>query len=196
MCKKTIKQENKHLPHLIRKISQFYRYLGFSLIELLFTITIISILCIFTLPVYRHLLADLRLFLLTERIRNAINYARSEAIRRQNVIVLCKSKDRKTCSGKWNDGWIVIDKENSSFEKAILLRTYPALSHAESVEWRGSRSYDYLQLDPNGGTNKQNGSFIVCVSVFSKKTIWLLKISQTGRLRIEKKIPKNIDCNF
>ncbi len=169
--------------------------MGFSLVELLFTITISSILLTLAFPVYRHLILELRLFILTDRVSSTLYYAQSEAIKRQNVITICKSKDGKSCSGTWNDGWIVLINKNStsSLENRQLLRIYPALSHWDFLEWHGFRSDNYLQLYPDGSS--QNGSFIVCVNALSEKMTWLIKISQTGRIRIDRENIKNQDCN-
>lgn len=101
-----------------------------------------------------------------------------------------KSKDGKSCSGSWKDGWIVLINKSSTSK---LLRVYPALSHWAFLEWHGFRSDNYLELHPDGSS--QNGSFIVCVNALSKKMIWLIKISQIGRVRIDRKNTKNLDCN-
>jgi type IV fimbrial biogenesis protein FimT len=161
--------------------------LGFSLLELLFIIALISILLTLTFPVCRDLILKLRLFILTERICATLYYARSEAIRRQNVITLCKSNNANSCSGSWNDGWIVILNKSSTFKKGKLLQTYPSLGLIGFLEWHGFHSSDYLQIYPDGSYG-QNGSFIVCTQAFSKKMVWLVKISQTGRIRVDKKI--------
>ncbi|MFM2322516.1 MAG: type 4 pili biosis protein [Pseudomonadota bacterium] len=197
MCKKTTKQRSNRPTQLTKYLSKTSLGLGFSLIELLFTIALLGILLGLAFPVYRHLIAELRLFILTERIKMTIHYARSEAIRRQSLVTICKSKDRKTCSGRWQDGWIVFLAKNPSdlVDSATLLRVYPALGHMEFLVWHGFRSHDYLQWRPDGSTYGQNGSFIICVGVLSKKVAWSLKVSQTGRLWVDKKNAKYSDCN-
>lgn len=167
--------------------------LGFSLVELLFVITLTSIVLTLTFPVYRDLILKLRLFILTERICSTLYYARSEAIRRQNVITLCKSNNANSCSGNWKDGWIVILNKSSIFKKGKLLQIYPPLSLIGFLEWRGFHSSDYLQIYPDGSYG-QNGSFIICAQAFSKKMVWLVKLSQTGRIRVDKKNNQKRDC--
>ena len=171
---------------MIRSYKKRLFELGFSLVELLFTITLSSILLTLAFPVYRHLILELRLSILTERVSSTLHYAQSEAIRRHNVITICKSKNGKSCMGSWKDGWIVL-------ENAELLRVYPALSHSDFLVWHGFRSDDYLELHPDGSS--QNGSFVVCVHALTKKMTWLIKISQTGRIRVDRNNSKNLDCN-
>ena len=198
MCKKTTKQRNDRPAQLNKHFSKTSLGLGFSLIELLFTMALLSILLSLAFPVYRHLIAQLRLFTLTERINMTIHYARSEAIRRQSLVKRCKSKDGKSCSGRWKDGWIVFFAKNPSdlVDSTTLLRVYPALGRTDFLVWHGSRSDNYLQLRPDGSTYGQNGSFIICVGVLSKKVAWSVKVSQTGRLRVDKKNAKYSDCNY
>jgi type IV fimbrial biogenesis protein FimT len=195
MCKKTIRLVNYRTNRIVRLYKNSSFELGFSLIELLFTIALSSILLMLTFPVYRDLILKLRLFILTERVSSTLYYARSEAIRHQSVITICKSKNAKTCSGNWKDGWIVLlKKPTTSLENGKLLRVYPSLSHIDFLEWHGFHSDDYLQVYPDG-SNGQNGSFIICVQVLSKKKAWLVKVSQTGRIRIDKKNKQKMDCN-
>lgn len=195
MRKKTIRSVNYRKKWIVWPYKNISLERGFSLIELLFTIALSSILLMLALPIYSHLVVELRLFILTERVSSSLYYARSEAIRRQSVITVCKSIDGKTCSGSWRDGWIVLlaNKNSTTVDNGELLRVYPALSHWEFLEWHGLRSDDYLQLHPDG-SNGQNGSFIICVNTLLKKMAWVIKISQTGRIRIDRKNTKNLDC--
>ena len=195
MCKKTIRFRDYRAKWIIRPHKNSLFELGFSLIELLFTITLSGILLTLAFPVYSHLILELRLFILAECVSSSLHYAQSEAIKRQTMITICKSKDGKSCMGSWKEGWIVLVNKNSvpSLENAQLLRVYPALGHSDFLEWRGFRSDDYLQLYPDGSS--QNGSFIVCVHGLSKKMAWLIKISQTGRIRIDRENAKNSDCS-
>lgn len=184
MCKKTIRFRYRE-KWIIRPYKNNFFELGFSLIELIVTITLISILLILAFPVYSHLILDIRLFNLTDRVLSALHYAQSEAIRHQSVITVCKSKDGKNCSGSWKDGWIILIIKNSTSSTNRILRVFPALSHREIVEWHGFHSDNYLKVFPDGSI--QNGHFILCVSTSSKKIMTrFVKISPTGRIRIER----------
>lgn len=181
--------------HIVRVYKKSSFELGFSLVELLFTLTLCSILLTLTFPVCRDLILKLHLFILSERVSSTLYYARSEAIRRQCIITICKSKNGKSCSGSWKNGWIVtLNKASTLFENGKPLRVYPTLSHIEFLEWHGFRSDDYLQIYPNGSFG-QNGSFFICVQGLFKKIVWLIKISSTGRIRIDKKNNQKKDCN-
>ena len=188
MCKKTIKFRNYREKWIITPYKNNFSELGFSLVELMFILTLSSILVALAFPVYNHLILDLHLFNLTNQVFSTLNFAQSEAIRRQKVITLCKSKDGKSCSGAWKDGWIIFIGKNSISSVAngnLLLHVFPALDHRESLEWHGFHSDNYLQLFPDGSI--QNGHFTICVETLSKKVTRYIKISSTGRIRIDRK---------
>jgi type IV fimbrial biogenesis protein FimT len=196
MYKKTAKSRNPTAPATLIKFEKSAGCNGYTLVDLLFTLALSSILMSLAFPVYRHLLIEARLLCLTERITSAIHYARSEAIRRRDVVILCKSKDRKTCGGQWRDGWIILSGKTKRSEKNSLLRIYPALDTNEFLEWHGSGGQDYVQLNPDGSAYGHNGSFVVCVNVAYQKTMWLIRMSATGRIRLDKEREYRWPCNY
>jgi len=87
---------------------------GFSLIELLVVMAILSILLAVSLPNFRDMIessstnSQAKLFLTT------LNLARSEAIKRGGSVVICASDDGADCDeDSWGEGWIVFFDANS-----------------------------------------------------------------------------------
>jgi type IV fimbrial biogenesis protein FimT len=85
---------------------------GFTLIELMITISISAILLSMTVPSF----AEMRQNSIRRSALNdywhAIFLARNEAIKRNSVVVLCKSNDGQTCqpaAANWSSGWLVFD---------------------------------------------------------------------------------------
>ncbi|MES2999006.1 MAG: GspH/FimT family pseudopilin [Pseudomonadota bacterium] len=186
MVKKTASQRKR--KYLKLQACNF-KYNGFSVIDLLFTLILSSILLSLAFPVYQHLMIEIRLMSLTERITSAIHYARSEAIKRRSVVIICNSQDGKTCTGQWREGWIIFfDRYTTNPLENRLLRVYPSLNQNEFLEWHAAGGRSYLQLYPDGSAHGHNGSFVVCVKVLSKKSAWRISLSQTGRIRIDKKM--------
>ncbi|MDQ8039498.1 MAG: GspH/FimT family pseudopilin [Rickettsiella sp.] len=173
------------------------KILGFSLIDLLFTLVISSILLSLVFPSYRHLIIEVRLLALTEKMTSAINYARSEALKRRSVVNVCKSSDGKTCGGQWHDGWIIF--VGSYMRRPLqnnFLRVYTALKKNEFLKWHGAGGHEYLQLNPDGSARGHNGSFVICVRVLSKEKMWFIRVSATGRMRIDKEKEYRWNCNY
>lgn len=169
---------------------------GFSLIDLLFTLVLMSVLLSLAFPVYKHLILEIRLSALTERITSAMDYARSEAIRHRELVILCHSKDGKTCSGEWRDGWIIFYGNYTQEPLAnSLLHIYPSLNKNEYLEWHGAFKRKYVQLNYDGSAYGHNGSFIVCVKVLSTTSAWRVVLSPTGRMRVDRE-GNRFNCHF
>lgn len=80
---------------------------GFSLIELLFSITILTIILGLGIPSFQGLIERNRVTAATNELITALQLARSTAIRRNDVVSICPLLDADTCGGSWNSGWMV-----------------------------------------------------------------------------------------
>lgn len=82
---------------------------GFSLIELLITLAIVAIVAVFGLPMLGDFTRDSRVVSRTNDMVAALNFARSEAVKRTEFVSLCPSSDQASCTGgtDWTVGWIV-----------------------------------------------------------------------------------------
>ncbi|GAB4193369.1 MAG: type IVa pilus pseudopilin TppE [Wenzhouxiangellaceae bacterium] len=81
---------------------------GFTLLELIITITVIVLLVALALPNAQTMINRNRLVAKTNDIVTAINLARSEAVTRAANAGACPSADGAICSaGDWDLGWIV-----------------------------------------------------------------------------------------
>lgn len=168
---------------------------GFSLLELLFTIVLASILLLIAIPAYKSLISQNRSITETDQLIAAINFARSEAIKRHSIVTLCKSNDGSSCSGQWQDGWIVfVDKSAKGQVQAKddILQVYKSLSKNYLLAWNGSRSESYLQIGPTGSTHGQDGTFVLCEKN-SAKPAKAVVVSQAGRVRVDDH-PSQLHC--
>lgn len=82
---------------------------GFTLLELLVSITIAAILVAIAVPSFRTTIQKHRLRSATDNLQAAIDYARSEAVLRSAYVSVCASADSATCAGTktYETGWIV-----------------------------------------------------------------------------------------
>lgn len=85
------------------------RYLvrGFTLIELLVTMVVAAIILSIAVPSFQTQIRDNRSIALGEDFASAINFARSEAVKRSARVSLCASRSSTDCDGAWTDGFIV-----------------------------------------------------------------------------------------
>ncbi len=94
-----------------RKIETRTRDAGFTLLELIVTIAVASIILGIAVPSFRAMSINNRLATQANDIVGAINLARSEAIKRNRSVSLCRVRDGndttcETSSGIWTD-WII-----------------------------------------------------------------------------------------
>ena len=90
------------------------RQRGFTLIELLITIAIAVILLGLGVPNFIDFIRNNRLVSQANDFVTALNYARSEAIKRNIRVTVCSSATGTTCAGStsWEQGWIVFADNN------------------------------------------------------------------------------------
>jgi type IV fimbrial biogenesis protein FimT len=107
---------------------------GFTLIELLITVTVLGVLMAVALPNLRSFIVSNRLSSNVNGFIGLINYARSEALVRNQAVIVCpKDPAAITCiaSQAWNayELQVFVDVDGSNTRNAgdILLTTVPAM---------------------------------------------------------------------
>jgi type IV fimbrial biogenesis protein FimT len=111
---------------------------GFTLMELLVTLTVAGILFGIAVPAFNSFVKNDRDTGQANSLVSSFNYARSEAVKRAspNGITVCPSLDGITCdpaATSWVEGWIVtyIDPVNAANNQ--VLQTVPALNGTNTV---------------------------------------------------------------
>lgn len=76
---------------------------GFTLLELLVTVTLSVVLLTIGLPNFQHFTVQTHLTQQTNRLSQLLNAARVIAINEQTTTIVCPTSDFKTCSDNWNE---------------------------------------------------------------------------------------------
>jgi type IV fimbrial biogenesis protein FimT len=76
---------------------------GLTLIDVLLAVTVLSVLLLVALPSFR-----------TTMMR-----ARSEALSRVRRVTVCASSDGSSCTGNWEQGWIIFAEDHGSQNAAL-----------------------------------------------------------------------------
>jgi type IV fimbrial biogenesis protein FimT len=84
------------------------RQRGFTLMELVITIAVLAILTTLAVPSFVQFIQNNRLSSEANELVAALQYGRSEALRRGEEVQVCSSSDQTSCGGDWNQGWIAI----------------------------------------------------------------------------------------
>ena len=162
---------------------------GFTLLELLITVALISILAALAIPSMRSFSQNDRLTTNINTMIGHLAYARSEAVKRHAQVSICISNDTVGCTGgNWEDGWIVyVDADaNGTFDAATLnediLRVNQALDGNNTLT--GTGAYGTQVTYDNRGFVTATGGFLLCdarTGAFGKT----ITTSNTGRVRFQ-----------
>jgi len=84
---------------------------GFTLVELIVTVSVVAILSSIAAPSFRTMLQNNKASVAANEMVSALLLARSEALKRRNNVTVCTSADQTTCAGNsekdFAKGWIV-----------------------------------------------------------------------------------------
>lgn len=152
---------------------------GFTLIELLFVLALLTILLLLAIPSGQQFLAQSRTAAGINTLTAALQYARSEAISRNEKLTFCKSADHKICGGSWRDGQILLDANKN------VLRVFPATAQVDNLVWSSSGGLDdFVLWLPTGYTNGQRGTFYYCVGNHNVSDSRGIVLLDTGRIYV------------
>lgn len=77
------------------------------MVELMVTVGLLVVLMSVAVPSFQAVIQGNRITTSANDMVAALQFARSEAVRRGVNVTVCPSADQATCSGAWTDGWIV-----------------------------------------------------------------------------------------
>lgn len=154
---------------------------GFTLTELMVALAILAVLLAVAAPSYRDFVVDSRMGGEANEFLTMLNFARSEAVKRNGTISMCSSANGTGCanSGNWAQGWIVfIDVDgdgtldSGSVPPETILRVHGALNEQSSLAGilTGTETEaTNVSFLPDGramlsGGAGQNGTFNLCAS--------------------------------
>jgi type IV fimbrial biogenesis protein FimT len=168
---------------------------GVTLFELLIVLAITSVLLALAAPSFRSIGNSIKLASMSNSLVAHLQLARSEAIKRNGRVVMCKSPDGAHCTstGGWERGWIVFQDTNNNSDmdgdEAIIQRI-----DAMPEGWRmaGNQSVaKYVSYMPTGETEMTTGAFqagtiTVCQQSAEKTEARQIVINAVGRPRVQK----------
>jgi type IV fimbrial biogenesis protein FimT len=170
---------------------------GFTLVELMFTLTILAILMSLAVPSFNQTLASIRLSSTTNDLNAALSQAKSDAIRLGKRVTICASTDSTTCANTttWSQGWITfVDGTRTTGVLSVDDgEQVTAVAQAAHDSLRISANTPYVTFGSDGRPRDLNNAFLfgtlrICSTsgaVADNKRNRDLIFSAIGRVRID-----------
>lgn len=136
---------------------------GFTLIELMITLFVLAIILGIAVPSFTDQIRNTRSLTFGEEFATALNYARSEAVKRGRPVTLCPSNDAQTdCDDDWTQGWLVVlddsDPANNSVTVGEVLRIWDAHDDGLTLEvTRDGNDFDFARFVAAGNLASVGG---------------------------------------
>lgn len=150
------------------------------------TITIAAILAAIVVPSFNSAILSSKLTGFANNFLASSQLARSEAIKRNAVVRLCRSADGATCatSGTWQQGWIVFnDQDNDGVVDAT--ETVLHVQQAISTDYHFSGDSYSLAFQTSGGIPALATLTLCRAEPAPGNQERLIKVSATGRTSVE-----------
>lgn len=158
---------------------------GFSLIEVMVTVVVLAIAMSIAIPSYTYLINTSRLTSASNEMVASLQLARSEAIRLNRNVAVCRSDNGTTCAtgSAWNQ-WITIVVTGSNVLRVSTVKAPVQMSVSAAV----SGNNDRIVFSPDGFARSSTGmllnaGFSSCVAT-TRPSDNLRVVSITGGSRV------------
>lgn len=178
---------------------------GFTLIELMVTLTVAAILLTVGLPSFQEFIKSNALNSRVNIFIADLNFTRSEAIKRNGRVTMCKSSNLTACatSGGWEQGWIIFfDQPDPGVvdNGDVIVRTQGPINGSLTI--RGNSFLrDRISFLSSGIVEPNNGTLIVCDNRIKNFTTDKAKargiiVSRVGRIKTIKGDDTNLSSTI
>lgn len=166
---------------------------GYTLIELLVTLSLVTSLLAWAVPSLSDVIHSVRVHTGTQALTTSLALARSEAVKRNTRVVMCKSAHGLTCEpgASWEQGWIVFhDPNNNGVVDAGEHVLHREAAMPPALRMSGNTPVNhYVSYTPYGRTKQlsgafQAGTFTVCTNSGRRIQARQVVINSVGRARV------------
>ena len=153
---------------------------GFTLIELVISLSIVATVLIFTIPFASSLHQKNQLQTRQDEIKAAIRFAKTQAQTIGKNLILTPLPN----SNNWSKGMqLFIDNPKHRYTPdATILHEWQWNSSNVQMSWHGFQSNHYLLLAADSSRNATNGYFLIQAN--SQRPVKLV-VNRLGRVRLE-----------
>lgn len=155
---------------------------GFTLIELIVTISIVGILLSVAIPSFTSTIRSTRLTTYANELVTSLNLARSEAVKRGVQISV---RRKGSTNQNWDSGWDIftdLDGDGVLGTADTLLKTYPALTNGFTLRTGTAGYQTFTAYLPSGlSLNSSGDIFRLCATLSDTVNSRAIAINALGR---------------
>ncbi len=160
---------------------------GFTLIELMIVLLIVSVVSAIGGPIFNETIKRNRLRTQADRILTTLNLTRSEAVKRNQSVSICRSSDGVSCTGDWEDGWIVFTNRDGddTVDAGVdqVIRVYRGINKGYTLS--GTIAASTLTYFGDGSYAGGAGTINICSPDANVEQGWSLMLNKVGRPRVK-----------
>jgi prepilin-type N-terminal cleavage/methylation domain-containing protein len=154
---------------------------GFSLLEMLIVLSIVSILAMVAWPNFKNINEHFQAEQLKSALSQALFFAQKEAQLRHGPVSLCLTDDRATCAKQGVAGFLIFGANHSVLPSSHQKRTVIEIHMDGRLHWRAYPYYrDYLLFLP---FSNDNGTFWYCQTKSSYPS-WAIAFNKMGNMHL------------
>lgn len=127
---------------------------GYSLYDLIVSSAVAGVVSVGAVGM-TSMVQDARMTAAANQLMGDLGLARSEAIKRNTMVALCKSSNGASCSDKaaWHEGWIVFADDNNNHgvdAGETVIRAQQALEGGMTLRYGETGKYSYVRYNSSG----------------------------------------------
>lgn len=160
---------------------------GFTLLEAIVSLSVLSIMLAVALPAFRALLDHQRTSSTLSSLVSQASLARLAAVKYRRPTILCPSANGTRCNsdGDWSTGWILFidhgDRQGPASPSHVLrTEPSPASRHLRVQSW----GRNHLRYLPDGRSSGSNLTLRVCTQ--AGQQLGAVIVNNAGRPRVER----------
>jgi type IV fimbrial biogenesis protein FimT len=160
---------------------------GFTLLQLLVALAIMSILTTQALPAMRDISASSKATATINQIFQYLQYARSLALSQSRHITVCGYDEGNQCASDWEDGIKIFHDANVDGAQdpgEATMRVFRFPSGESHVDLNASFGVSYIRFTPLGTTYNGNGNIVYCAQAGDTRFAKVLIYYRSGRIYV------------